>query len=189
MINNTLNIENTKLEDLLCAAASMPYEDNFKFKVLAQVGGNMETIAAIIKSDSQDSDYVINSQLDLMDPLSVLAVMRTALLKQDINRECLVDLLDFLVLKHFVTKVEIIGDYINSSEYLLDERAPALSDPEFIPQGIIEEQIKFNYSNKDDDSQYSLSDKPHWRELYGRFSAISKAKGEIQAEPDGAMSI
>jgi hypothetical protein len=189
MNNHTLNIENTNLEDLLSAGASMPFKDNAMFKVLTGVGDNMETVAAIIKSDSHESDYVINPQLDLSDPLSVLAVMRAALSKEDINRECLVDLLDFLVLKRFVRQVEIIGDYMNSSEYFIDERAPALSDPEFIPHDIIEEQIKFNYSNKDDDSQYSLSDKPHWRQLYGKFSAIRKAKGEMQAEPDGAMSI
>ena len=188
MINNTLNIENTKLGDLLSAGASTPIKENSMFKVLAELGGNMETVSAIIKSDSNDTDYEINSQLDLLDPLSVLAVMRAALSKEDINRECLVDLLDFLMLKHFSQNVEIVGDYLNSPEHYMNE-SPALSDPEFIPRGIVEKQIKSYDSNKDDDSQYSLSDKPHWRELYGKFSAIRKAKGEMQAEPDRSMSI
>ena len=183
---NTLNIKNTKLGDLLSAGASTPIKENSMFKVLVEVGGNMETVAAIIKSDSNDSDYEINSQLDLLDPLSVLAVMRAALSKEDINRECLVDLLDFLMLKNFAQNVDVVGDFMNSPEYYMNE-SPALSDPEFIPRGIVEKQIKAYDSNKDDDSQYSLSDKPHWRELYGRFSEIRKAKLETHEEFDGTI--
>jgi hypothetical protein len=183
---NTLNIENTKLGDLLSAGASTPIKENSMFKVLVEVGGNMETVAAIIKSDSNDSDYEINSQLDLLDPLSVLAVMRAALSKEDINRECLVDLLDFLMLKNFAQNVDVVGDFMNSPEYYMNE-SPALSDPEFIPRGIVEKQIKAYDSNKDDDSQYSLSDKPHWRELYGKFSEIKQTKLETHEEFDGTI--
>ena len=148
-------------------------------KVLCEVGGTFATASAIIKSSVDNAEYAIDSQEDLTDPVSILAVLRVVLSKPGIERHSLEDLFDFLIFKHFVQSVELVGDYLNSSESSMDG-TPALSDPNFIPGGIVEEQVKiFNSPDSQEKKQYAFPIS-HWRQHYQKYSSIDQADQEYE---------